>query len=152
MQRSYSSAERVVRSRFGKALLLPMQKAQADELGLRNHIALASMRAGQGSLTAAQHLLEAIVLTGFLVEAGFGELEPEQFTAAELAVCEAIEQGSLTGKWLLGSDASRYLEIIVTLYDQQLREAPLSAVVQAGERLRRFKSGLPFGLNRKRGR
>lgn len=150
MGRSFTGAGRVVQSRHGKTMLLPIPRAKADELGLRNHIALASMRSGKGSMSAAQTLLEAIVLTGFLAEAGYGQFEPARWTEAEKAVCDAIDRGNKTEHWSLEPVDAGKLEEIVTLYDQQLRDAPLSAVAEAGERLTRFKAGQPFGLARKR--
>lgn len=108
------------------------------------------MRTGKGSMPAAQTLLEAIVLTGFLAEAGYGEFDAAQWTEAEQAVCNVIDRGNQTDRWSLDSADVVKLEEIVTLYDQQLRDAPLSAVAEAGDRLMRFKAGQPFGLAHKR--
>lgn len=150
MGRSFQGAGRVVQSRHGKTMLLPLPRVKADELGLRNHIALASMRTGKGSMSAAQTLLEAIVLTGFLAEAGYGEFNAGLWTKAEKVVCDAIDRGDQADHWSLESADVVKLEEIVTLYDQQLRDAPLSAVAEAGDRLARFKSGQSYGLARKR--
>jgi hypothetical protein len=147
---SFHSSAQSAGGRNNKTMLLPLPRAKADELGLRNHIALALMRSGKGSMSTAQTLLEAIVLTGFLAEAGYGQFEPARWTEAEKAVCDAIDRGNETEHWSLDLIDVGKLEEIVTLYDQQLRDAPLSAVAEAGERLTRFKAGQPFGLARKR--
>ena len=44
------------RVRRAKTMLLPMPRATADELALRVHLALATMRAGAGSVHDAQTL------------------------------------------------------------------------------------------------
>ena len=53
-------------------MLLPMPRATADELALRVHLALATMRAGVGSVRNAQTLTQTMILTGFIAEAGYG--------------------------------------------------------------------------------
>jgi hypothetical protein len=146
MGRSYPGAARVVQSRHSKTMLLPLSRAKADELGLRNHVALASMREGKGSVNAAQTLLEMVMASGFLAEAGYGQLDPAQALGAEKAVCGAIDRGKETDCWFLEPAEFDELVRIVTLYDGQLRDAPLSALAVAGERLTRFKAGQSFGL------
>lgn len=133
-----------------KSMRLPMPRAKADELALRNHIALASMREGKGSSYAAHTLLEAVMVTGFLVESGHGQLDPARALDAEKAACDAIDRGKKSDQWFLELADVEKLAEIVTLYDQQFRDAPLSAVADASDRLVRFKAGLPFGLARKR--
>lgn len=149
MGRFFQGAARVLQSRHGKIMRLPLPRARADELAWRTHLTLASMRAGKGSMTAAQTLLEAIVMTGFLTEAGYGPLARAQMTEAEQAVCDAMARGNDGDHWSLEPVAAKKLEAIVTLHDQQLREAPLSVVAQASDRLSQFKLGQPCGRVRK---
>ncbi|WP_321899851.1 hypothetical protein [Paraburkholderia heleia] len=101
-------------------------------------------------MPAAQTLLEAIVLTGFLAEAAHGEFDAGRWTEAEQAVCDAIDRGNQTDHWSLESSDLAKLEEIVTLYDLQLRAAPLSAVAEASDRLTRFKAPQSYGPARKR--
>ncbi len=57
------------RARRAKTMLLPMPRATADELALRVPLALATMRAGVGSVRDAQTLTQTMILTGFIAEA-----------------------------------------------------------------------------------
>lgn len=150
MGRTSTCAGRIVHSRHAKTMLLPLPRAKADELALRNHLALASMRMGKGSLHAAQTLLEATLFAGFLAQRGVGHVDPGELTKAEKVLCDAIDRGNWIDQWSLESIDVGLLEMVVTLYDEQLRNAPLSAVAEAGDRLRSFKDGRPYGLARKR--
>jgi hypothetical protein len=122
MGRSYPGTARVVQSRRSKTLLLPLPRAKADELGLRNHVALASMREGKGSVHAAQALLDVVMVSGFLAEAGYGLLDPAQAHSAEKAARDAIDRGKETDRWFLEPAEFEELVRIVTLYDGQLRD------------------------------
>ncbi|MGA9667558.1 MAG: hypothetical protein WBQ94_00030, partial [Terracidiphilus sp.] len=57
----YGGAVAVARARRDKAMLLPLPRSTVDDLSLRYHIALESMRTGQG-YPAAVHTLTAVML------------------------------------------------------------------------------------------
>jgi hypothetical protein len=122
-------------------MLLPMPRAAADELALRVHLALATMRAGVGSVCDAQTLTQTMILTGFIAEAGHGTATYEQLVVAETAISAAFDRGRDTGEWRLDEGAASLFAVIVTAYDGQLRRAPLWAVAEATERLDRFRAG-----------
>ncbi|MFL9861041.1 hypothetical protein PQR72_35775 [Paraburkholderia madseniana] len=125
------------RARRAKTMLLPMPRGTADELALRVHLALATMRAGVGSVRDAQ----TMILTGFIAEAGYGAAAYEQLVVAEAAISAAFDRGRDTGEWRLDKGAASLFAVIVTTYDEQLRQAPLWAVAEASERLDRFQAG-----------
>jgi hypothetical protein len=142
---------RAARTRKNRTLLLPMPKATTDDLALRVHIALDAMRRGQGNVHAAQTLTQAMILSGFLAEAGYGEATFEQMRQAEADISEAFDRGRDTGEWRLDHDAAGRFADIVSTYDFQLRRAPLSAIADASDRLDRFRAGEPAGpVTRKR--
>jgi hypothetical protein len=87
-------------------MLLPMPRATADELALRVHLALATMRAGVGSVRNAQTLPQTMILTGFIAEAGYGAATYEQLVVAEAAISAAFDRGRDTGEWRLDEGTS----------------------------------------------
>jgi hypothetical protein len=139
------------RARHAKAMLLPIARQIADDLALRVHLALDAMRRGAGSMTDAQTLMQALLLTGFLADSGYGSTSAELHTTAERAVSEAFDIGRDTGQWKLNDTGFELFSLIATNYDQQLHRAPLWAVTQASERLDRFTAGMPYqAVERKR--
>lgn len=141
MQKTHRFARntKAARGRRTKTMLLPMAQASADELALRVHLALAAMLAGVGSLREAQTLTQTMMLTGFVAAAGYGKVTPEQLVAAEAAISAAFDRGCDTGEWRLDDAAADLFAGIVTIYDEQLRRAPLWAVDEATERLDHFQ-------------
>jgi hypothetical protein len=125
-------------------LSLPMRPSKADEVSSRNHIALESMRMGKGSLYAAQTLLEAMLVTAFLTEAGHGVIGYEELVESERAICSAIGFGKLSDQWRLGEAGFALFALILTLHDWQLQKVPLRAILSAVERLVMAKAARPF--------
>jgi hypothetical protein len=78
-----------------------MPRASADDLALRVHIALDAMRRGQGDVHAAQTLTQAMILTGILARAAYGEATFEQMRQAEADISAAFDRGRDTGEWRL---------------------------------------------------
>jgi len=140
----FSRNTNAARARRAKTMLLPMPRATADELALRVHLALATMRDGTASVLDAQTLTQTMVLTGFIAEAGYGAAPYEQLVVAEAAISAAFDRGRDTGVWRLDDGAARLFAVIVTTYDEQLRRAPLWAVAEASDRLDRFQAGEPY--------
>jgi hypothetical protein len=121
-----------------------MPRASADDLALRVHIALDAMRRRQGDVHAARRLMQAMILTGILARAGYGEATFEQMRQAEADISAAVDRGRDTGEWRLDDQAAGRFAGIVSTYDAQLRRAPLRAIADASERLERFRAGESF--------
>lgn len=84
-------------------MLLPMPRATTDELALRVHLALATMRAGVGSVRNAQTVTQTMILAGFIAEAGYGAATYEQLVVAEAAISAAFDRGrdrGANGDWM----------------------------------------------------
>ncbi|QQC66907.1 hypothetical protein [Paraburkholderia ginsengisoli] len=131
------------RARHAKTMLLPIARQIADDLALRVHLALDALRRGVGTKTDAQTLTQTMLLTGFLVEAGFGSLSSEELGAADRAVSAVFDIGRQTGEWQLDGEGFELFALIARSYDRQLRSVPLWAVTEASERLDRFIAGVP---------
>lgn len=140
----FARTSQAVRARRNRALLLPMPRAEADRLALQVHIALDAMRTGQGNAAAAQTLCQMMILTGLLAETGYGEATFEQMREAEAVICAAFDRGREAGVWTLDEEGFQQFAVIVSTYDGQLRRAPLAAIVEASDRLERFRAGGSF--------
>ena len=132
------------RARRNKTLLLPMPRTEVDRLCLQAHIALDAMRREMGNAGAAQTLCQAMILTGLLAEAGYGEATFEQMRDAEDVISAAFDRGRDSGVWSLDESGFRQFAAIVSTYDKQLRGAPLAAIADASDRLERFRAGESF--------
>ncbi|WP_180727416.1 hypothetical protein [Paraburkholderia largidicola] len=132
------------RARRNKTLLLPMPRTEADRICLQVHIALDAMRRGTGTASAAQTLCQAMILTGLLAEAGYGEATFEQMRNAEDVISAAFDRGQDSGVWSLDEQGFQQFAVIVSTYDRQLHRAPLAAVADASDRLERFRGGESF--------
>jgi hypothetical protein len=128
---------KTTRARRNKAELLPMPRANADELALQVHLALASMREG-GAQRDAQALLHAHVLAQSIAAAGYGTLAPEQIRCADEAILACFARGSAEGEWRLDDAQFEACKAIVGVYDQQLQSAPFWVLAEASERLERI--------------
>jgi hypothetical protein len=94
-----------------------------------------------GNVGAAQTLCQAMLLTGLLAEAGYGEATFQQMRDAEDVISAAFDRGRDSGVWSLDENGFRQFAVIVSTYDRQLRRAPLAAVADASDRLERFRAG-----------
>ncbi|PXW15440.1 hypothetical protein [Paraburkholderia caballeronis] len=136
-QRSSGNA----RARRSKTMLLPIPRATADGLALQVHLALSALRGGYATGNDAQTLLQTQVLVLSIVNAGYGELTPEEASRADDALLACFERGGREGAWRLDDEAFDALARIVTVYDGQLRSAPLWVLTDASERLDRIGAG-----------
>lgn len=137
----FSGGAQAARARQAKTMLLPIPRATADMLALQVHLALDLLRRGKGRLCDAQTLLQAMIVSGFLVELGHGTLTDADYRAADALISVCFDHGRATGQWMLDGDGFEAFAALVTLYDYQLRRAPLAAVAEASDRLDRFKAG-----------
>ena len=139
----FSRNANAMRARHAKAMLLPVARQIADDLALRVHLALDTLRRGVGGMTEAQTLTQTMLLTRFLAEVGFGSTTGEELGAADRAISAVFDIGRETGEWKLDSPGVALFAKIATNYDRQLHSAPLWAITDASERLDRFIAGMP---------
>jgi hypothetical protein len=137
----FSRNAQAMLARQQKAALLPVPRATADELSLRVHLALATLRRGKGGNQDAQTLTQTLILAGFLVDLGYGKLLPEQVREADKLIAACFSAGRASGEWRLDEEGAAVFMMIVSLYDWQLRSVPLWAMAEASDRLDRFTAG-----------
>ena len=132
---------RAARARHAKAMLLPIARQIADDLALRVHLSLNSLRRGVGTKSDAQTLTQIMLLTSYLADAGFGSMSHEELRAANSASAMMFDAGRERNEWHLDDAGFELFALIATSYDRQLRRAPLWAITEASERLDRFIAG-----------
>jgi len=137
----FQRSPQAARAFLARVLLLPIPRKDADDLSLTAYIALDALRSGNGWIEGAQHLTETMLLSRFMAEAGQGAFEPEALVACDIALGKVFESGRLTGRWAVHAADYEWLAAVVSLYDWQLRTAPMGVLSAAGERLERFKTG-----------
>lgn len=126
--------------RASKAMLLPMPKVEGVSLSLQFHCAIEALRLGKGYPEGAHALVEMILLSSFLANAGRGTLPPEKLIAAQRAIEQSMERGKLSGDWHIDECEFKSLAAIAELHDMQLRKASLrewAAAINQLERVRR---------------
>lgn len=118
-----------------KALFLPMPRDAADKMMLRVRLALELVRAGQADLSLANCVAQALVLTGFITEAGHGLLDTAFIGSATKSLGVVLTTGTETGVWQFPPQLVDDLTIIVNEHDRQLREIRLDVIADASDRL-----------------
>lgn len=129
------------RARRSKTMLLPIPRATADALALQVHLALSAMRGESATSRDAKTLLQTQVLALTIADAGYGELTPEEARRADDALLACFERGNRDGVWRVDGEAFDSLARIATVYDDQLRSAPMWVLADASERLDRMSAG-----------
>ncbi|MFP3555449.1 hypothetical protein SB861_32765 [Paraburkholderia sp. SIMBA_049] len=141
---AFARTAQAARVRRSKAALLPIARAEADRVSLQVHVALDAMRRKRGNLDAASTLCQVMIVTGLLVEAGYGDATFKQMQEAESILFAAFNRGRHSDVWMLEEEEFQHFADIVTTYDYQMRRAPLAAIIDAGNRLERFRAGESF--------
>ncbi|WP_180733391.1 hypothetical protein [Paraburkholderia sp. PGU19] len=141
---AFARTSQAARVRRSKAALLPIARAEADRVSLQVHVALDAMRRKRGNFDAARTLCQVMIVTGLLVEAGYGDATFEEMKEAESILFAAFNRGRHSNVWSLEEEEFRHFATIVTTYDYQMRRAPLAAIIDAGHRLERFRVGESF--------
>jgi len=128
------------KARRSKAMLLPMPRACADDVALQVHLSLALLRDG-GSPHDAEALLHAHVQAVTMAGSGYGALTQEQVNAADAALLACFESGRAGRGWRFDEAGFAAVATIVSVYDEQLRNAPLWLLTEVSDRLDRMRAG-----------
>ena len=127
--------QKTIRGGRQKALFLPMAREAVDSMMLQIRLALEVIRAGQADRQSANCLAQALVLTGFITEAGHGVLDSTFLRNVEEALNEVLTTGAETGVWRFTPQLADDLRIVVNEHDLQLRETRLDVIFHASDRL-----------------
>ncbi|WP_175950742.1 hypothetical protein [Burkholderia sp. BCC0405] len=126
------------RKPYTKAQLLPLKNAEVRALSLDVHIALATIRRGQGGPIQIGHLAKTIYVACFLRDLTPEGADIEQFRRAEHVLDQCIERAASGGTWLMPDEDYAALERIILLYDAQLEAVPVYRLAEAWDKLDRL--------------
>jgi hypothetical protein len=119
-------------------MLLPLAAESIRARSLRGHLALEALRAGSGNGHLLSELIHILYVAWYLREAGFGAAEAALFAQAEQVLECSAARASADDVWRLDDTDVPVLEQLLTLHDDQLRLAPVSAMREVHKRLARF--------------
>ena len=117
--------------------LLPLSTSLAQDASLKAHIALATMRTGQGNVELLGELMTAVYLTYLLCAADRPDLA-DGFAAGQKALNDSFAAGMLQGQWTLEPDVATALQPILLEHDLQLARRSVHAIDSTKERLTRM--------------
>jgi hypothetical protein len=121
-----------------KATLLPATLESVRSVSLRNHLALAALRAGDGNGHLLSDLIHVLYMAWYLREAGFGTADHALFHEAAEALERSAARATAADVWQVSPDDAASLERLLALHDQQLASTPVGVMLGAQRRLLRF--------------
>ncbi|WP_323123800.1 hypothetical protein [Burkholderia alba] len=127
-----------------KRMLLPMPRHEVEAMSLQYHAAFEALRMKRGSAYGLKTLLQLVILTGFIDEARRHEIRVEVLVAADRGIHAAFERGNQDGEWWLDPDIEEIVSSLLAWRDDQLRTAPLAVLMEAIERMERFRAGKSY--------
>lgn len=123
-----------------KALLLPLDRAAADQLVLPVRIAFEQIRQGDVDRAAAVCMAEILLMTGFLTEGGFGQLDTAFLADVEKRLLVELNQEGMAGEWKFAADLVDALVVVVNEFDRLVRETRLQAILEANRSCEKLRS------------
>jgi hypothetical protein len=111
-------------------MLLPYTVAYVRQAVLRNHLALAAFRCGQGNGELLAELVKALYVAWYLQDAGYGELDHALYLEAE-RILDLAARNASKGIWLIEAKDCLPVTRLLDLHEQQLLCAPVYAVNEA---------------------
>jgi hypothetical protein len=126
------------RNRHNKALYLPLDRASVDQMAIGFRIALESIRQGRGETIAARCMVQVVLLTSYVSDAGYGFISSAALDEAEDLLFDVFGAYNTTGKWIFEPSLIDKLTAIVNEHERQLRETRLQIIVGATRQLNRL--------------
>ncbi|MDQ0621951.1 hypothetical protein [Paraburkholderia graminis] len=136
-RRKRLSANGAPRKPLSKTMLLPHTAAYVREVVLRNHLALAAFRCGQGNGERLAELVKALYVTWYLQETGYGALDHALYLEAE-RILDLAARSASRRIWLIEEKDCAPITRLLDLREQQLLSAPVHAVNEARARMVHF--------------
>ena len=118
-----------------KAMLLPLPQGLFNHLSIEQHLKLEALHRGAGDGSYMGTMAEILFVCCFIAEDGYGEGHDADILAAQDHLFRAHAQGSETGVWAFDDTAYSAFCKLLTLHDEQLRQAPAHVVFKANERM-----------------
>lgn len=118
-----------------RTLLLPMPREDAAKLVLRTRLALERLRHGDAGRQLINELSQVVLMTNFITEAGFGELEIAWLERVERDLAGVLLHADTTGTWDVPEALVGDVMRVVNEYDRLLSQTRLAVIVDACNRL-----------------
>ena len=99
-----------------------------QSVSLRNHLALAALRTGNGNGHLLSQLIHALYMAWYLREAGFGTADHPLFRDAAEALERSATRATTTDVWKVSPDDAAVLERLLALHDEQLASTPVGVM------------------------
>jgi hypothetical protein len=133
-------------------MLLPLPAAKVRSFSLENHLALAAMRSGKGSVDQMSCLLKTVYLAYFLRDAVQLDSDIDSFRLCENALEVSAANAQVGRGWTLPDSTHEVLATVLALHDQQLLLVSAHQFSAAWRRLQRFldsdtRSPLPAAMH-----
>ncbi|TDG03559.1 hypothetical protein E1N52_34125 [Paraburkholderia guartelaensis] len=101
------------------------------QISLRNHLCVVALRSPHGKAFHLGTLVRTMFESFYLYEAGFGIRDVAVFAAVDRHLCALSLQVAGGASYFLDDDAFSAATELLSLYDQQIKDAPLGAIVDA---------------------
>jgi hypothetical protein len=136
--KQHKSAARQIKKPMSKEMLLPLAAHVARQTSLECHLALVTLKSGQGSRDTVGRLFHAIYISYFVHEATTGRVDLDVFRAAEAALQGSAVRGKGNGICEISGDGCAAVEQVLAVHDRQLESIPRHIIENAQKRLDRF--------------
>ncbi|MGF6767515.1 hypothetical protein P3T24_007879 [Paraburkholderia sp. GAS33] len=121
-----------------KTKLLPMAPALCRRISMDNHLTLEVLHSRAAGKCHFVSLAQAMYITRFLCEAGYGVARDGLFCEADEAIVRRHGTAVDTGVWQVDGEAYALLCEVLTLHDQQLAITPVFELLRANDRLQKL--------------
>ncbi|WP_321858829.1 hypothetical protein [Paraburkholderia tropica] len=119
-----------------RELLLPIPAGKAQQRSIPAHMALETLRLGQGNGSQAGELIRSLYMT-WLFACDCGDVEPDVFLVAEAGLHRCIRRVPEDGSWRIDATACDALKAVLSLQDDLLATVPAHVMRRAAQRLER---------------
>lgn len=120
-------------------MLLPLPAAQVRRISLKNHLALAVLRDGRGTIEQLATLLNVVFVAYFLCDCRPGDITP--YTDAEAALNQCTRRAERGEPPTPDAGEAALLERVIAIHDAQLASVPTHRYLSAWEQLQRIPAG-----------
>jgi len=104
-------------------MLLPLPAAEVRRMSLKNHLALAVLCAGRGTIEQLATLLNVVFVTHFLCDCGPDDITP--YTAAEDVLNRCTRRAERGEPLTPDASEATPLERVIAIHDAQLASVPV---------------------------
>ncbi|MGR8023366.1 hypothetical protein [Burkholderia cenocepacia] len=121
-----------------KAMLLPLPFALVRKLSLENHMSLAAMRSGHGTIDTMCALLRILYMLFYMLDADYDEADLPGFLEVEAALDTSVQAAALGHDWQLDEKSIPMIEAMLLRFDEVVASVPAFRYQKAWARMAQF--------------